>query len=263
MESVALQTSSPIRTVGLFVPCLVDQFLPEVGVATVRLLRALGLTVVYERRQTCCGQPAHNAGHARHAAQLAGRALRLFARQPVDAFVAPSGSCVSMLRNHAPGLFERPQDGAAWHAVAPRLYELTELLTGPLDPDAVRGSYPRRVAYHASCHLLRELGVVDAPGRLLAALEGIDLVPLADADVCCGFGGTFSAKQPEVSLAMGRAKVDALVRSGADELVLADAGCLLQVRGLLRGAGLTALRVRHVAEVLAEAVVGPAREGGP
>jgi L-lactate dehydrogenase complex protein LldE len=247
----------PIRVVGLFVPCLVDQLLPEVGVATVRVLRHLGLEVRYEPRQTCCGQPAHNAGHARHAERLAGRALRLFAGQVadgVDAVVAPSGSCVSMLRQHAPGLLRRPRDGAAWNVVAPRLFELTELLAGALGLSALPGRYPRRVAYHPSCHLARELGVTAAPTRLLASLAGITLLPLPDADICCGFGGTFSAKQPELSIAMGRAKAAALVASGAEELVMGDAGCLLQVRGVLAGQGPGALRARHVAEVLADAL---------
>ena len=243
-----------IRDVGLFIPCLVDQYLPEVGEAVVRLLRHLGLRVHYDPRQTCCGQPAFNAGHAEHAKRLAARALKLFAAAEVDALVAPSGSCVSMLRQHASTLDLDDEARRAWQNVVPRLFEVTELLAGPLGRTVLEGRYPRRVAYHDSCHLARELGVREAPRRLLRSLDELELRPLRDADVCCGFGGTFSTKNPELSVAMGRSKVAALLASGAEELVLGDAGCLLQVRGTLEGAGVTRVRVRHVDEVLADAV---------
>ena len=251
--AIATDTAD-IRRVALFIPCLVDTYLPEVGEAVVRLLRHLGLQLTYDHRQTCCGQPAFNAGHREHARRLTVRAIRLFARAEVDAVVAPSGSCVSMLRRHAGELDLSAEENVAWQALRPRLFELTELLAGPLALRSLPGRYPRRVAYHESCHLARELGVREAPQRLLRSLEGLEWVPLRDADVCCGFGGTFSTRNPELSVAMGRSKLAALLASGAEELVLGDAGCLLQVRGTIEGSGVTRVRVRHVAEVLADAV---------
>ncbi len=254
-EEPALSSKiAPIHDVGLFVPCLVDQYLPEVGEATVRVLRALGLRVHYERRQTCCGQPAYNAGHMKQARRLAGRTLRLFDAQPVDAIVGPSGSCVSMLRVHAARLDLKPRDRAAWASVAPRIFEVTEFLDLRLGLKRLEGRYPRCITYHASCHLTRELGVRDAPKRFLASLEGVELLPLPDEGVCCGFGGTFSTKLPELSMAMGRDKLDAFHRSGADELVMGDAGCLLQVRGVAKAAGEDPGRIRHIIEVFADAM---------
>ena len=247
-------TRKSYRTVGLFVPCMVDQFLPEVGEATVRVLRALGLTVTYDDRQTCCGQPAFNAGHVQPAAHLARRALAIFGDSSADAIVAPSGSCVAMLRIHAGELLSDPAERATWDTVRGKLFELTEFLAGPLGLEAIDGRYRRRVAYHESCHLARELGVRESPVRLLRSIDGLELTTLKDADVCCGFGGTFSAKQPELSIAIGEDKAARVLDSGADELVVGDAGCLLQIRGVLRGSQAAGVPVRHIAELLADAL---------
>jgi L-lactate dehydrogenase complex protein LldE len=244
-ESVA--RPRPAR-VALCITCLGEVFFPEVGVATVRVLRRLGLQVDFPSGQTCCGQPAFNAGFQQQARRVAQRYLAIFAEY--DYVVVPSGSCTAMLRHFYPLLFaEDPVLGEQAESLAQRTYELSEFLVRVMGVESVGATFAGKVGYHPSCHLARELGVVDAPPRLIAHVAGVELVPLEFAEQCCGFGGTFAIKYPQISDAMLQKKLAGLKDAGADTLVSCDAGCLLQIAGRLRRLGET-VRVMHLAELL-------------
>jgi L-lactate dehydrogenase complex protein LldE len=243
--------------VALFATCLADLAAPEAAVAAVRLLRHVGIDVEFPERQSCCGQPAFNAGYHVEARRLAEHHLRVF--EPYERVVVPSGSCAAMVVGHYPGLFA---PGTAEHAaavqLAARTSELASFLVDVLGRDDLgadlRGT---RVTYHDGCHALRTLRVAEAPRRLLLA-AGAELLESAGHDTCCGFGGLFAIKMPEVSAAMARAKHDGIRASGAEVLTSADSGCLLQLGGSLRRAAGTGSppgpRVVHLAELLWEGV---------
>jgi L-lactate dehydrogenase complex protein LldE len=234
--------------VQLLVTCLADQLAPEVGEATVRLLERLGHQVRFPEAQTCCGQPAFNDGFPDEAAALAARTVDIFAAPaPV---VVPSGSCATMLRHFYPGLLEHSTHAAAARALAARTFELSEFLVRVLGLIDVGARFHGRVTYHDSCHLLRELGVRDEPRRLLAAVADLELVELGYAEHCCGFGGAFAVKFPEVSSAILDAKIERIIATGAGAVVANDTGCLLQLAGGLRRRG-AAIRTLHLAEILA------------
>jgi L-lactate dehydrogenase complex protein LldE len=244
-----------VTEVGLFIPCYVDQFYPQVGLATVTLLERLGCRVHYPEAQTCCGQPMANAGSADAAAPLAERFLQIFKQFPY--IVCPSGSCVSMVRNHyrdlLPGRFELD-------AVGTRTFELCEFLVDVLHVEAIPGRFPYRVGLHQSCHGLRELRLGSGYERLvpsfnkvrklLASLEGITLVELSRPDECCGFGGVFSVDEEAVSCAMGKDRIADHLQAGAEVITGVDVSCLMHLEGLLRREK-KASRVQHVAEILA------------
>jgi L-lactate dehydrogenase complex protein LldE len=235
-------------TTGLFVTCLVDQFLPRVGEAAVGLLEAAGCRVAFPEAQTCCGQPLANGGYPDVARGLARRFVEIF--EPFDQVVTPSGSCAAMARVFVPKLLAgEPGWSARAAALAGRSFELTEFLDRRGFAPATAG-FAGRVAYHPSCHLLRELGVDAAPRRLLGRLPGIELVELPDAARCCGFGGAFSVKFPELSGAMLADKLAAIEASGAQVVTACDAGCLLHLGGGLARWG-SRVRALHVAELLA------------
>jgi L-lactate dehydrogenase complex protein LldE len=231
--------------VGLFVTCLADLVAPEVGVATARVLQRAGHEVVFPEGQTCCGQPAFNSGYREEAARVLRRTLRALAAADVDAYVAPAGSCTTMVRTFAAELLG--EDDEALTRVAPRLYELSEFLAAHGGDLAGRVT-PRRVAYHDSCHMLRELGLSREPRAALARLDGVALVDW-DGERCCGFGGTFSVRLPEVSVAMADEKLRSL--DGADCVCGADPSCLMHLRGRLERLG-SQVEVRHLAELLEE-----------
>jgi L-lactate dehydrogenase complex protein LldE len=235
--------------VGLFVTCLVDLVAPEVGVATARVLQRAGHEVVFPEGQTCCGQPAFNAGHRAEAARVLGATLRALAEARADAYVAPAGSCTTMVRTFARQLVASPD----LEYVAPRLYELSEFLAAHGGELAGRVA-PRRVAYHDSCHMLRELELEREPRAALGRLEGVELVDW-DAGRCCGFGGTFAVRQPELSVAMADEKLRTL--DGATTLCGADPSCLMHLRGRLRKLGRD-VEVKHLAELLEEGTRGDA-----
>ena len=240
--------------VGLFIPCYVDQFYPQVGLATVTLLERLGCRVHYPEAQTCCGQPMANAGSAEAAAPLAERFLNIFEQFPY--VVCPSGSCVSMVRNHYSDVLpNRPE----LQALGKRTFELCEFLFDVLHVEAVSGSFPHRVGLHQSCHALRELRLASGTERLvpqfnkvrtlLASLKGITLVELTRPDECCGFGGIFSVEEEAVSCAIGKDRIADHVQAGAEVITGVDVSCLMHLDGLLRREKRT-LHVRHVAEIL-------------
>ena len=245
---------SPV--VGLFVTCLVDLLRPSVGLAAVKLLEDAGCRVEVPLSQTCCGQPAYNGGDRANARAVAVQVIAAF--EGYDFLVAPSGSCAGMIKHHYPALFEdNPDLSVKAQALAARTYELVSFLTEIRGLDAVEARYEGRVTYHDSCSGLRELGIKAQPRHLLASVDGLSLVEMADAEVCCGFGGTFCVKYPDISNQMVGEKAAAIEDTGADTLLAGDLGCLVNMAGKLARRG-SNVRVRHVAEVLAGAAGGPA-----
>jgi len=242
--------------VALFVTCLVDFFRPTIGFAAVKLLEEAGCTVEVPRAQTCCGQPAYNSGDRKTAAAIARQVVDLFER--FDYVVAPSGSCAGMLRVHFPTLLA---DDAAYRdraaSLAAKSYELVAFLVDVLKQQRVAARFDGKVTYHDSCSGLRELGIKDQPRRLLASIEGLALRELPGAEVCCGFGGTFCIKYPEISDRLVDEKAQDIERSGAETILAGDLGCLLNMAGKLSRRG-AAVKTRHVAEVLAGMAEGPA-----
>ena len=238
--------------VSIFITCLVDQLYPEIGTSMVDLLTRLGVEVTFNKDQTCCGQPAFNSGYRDESRAVAVRMLDLFTREleSVDYIVAPSGSCVSMIRKSYACLFvDDPKRQAQAKRVADRLYELSEFLVEILDTQDVGAVFGGRVTYHDSCHLLRELGVSQAPRKLIKAVAGVDFVEMENAEGCCGFGGTFSVKHPEISAAIGAEKVRHIECSEAETVVACDASCLMHIGGFLNRKG-SAVRPVHLAEFL-------------
>ncbi|MBV1705146.1 MAG: (Fe-S)-binding protein [Hyphomicrobiales bacterium] len=234
--------------VGLFVTCLVDLFRPSVGFAAVRLIEESGCEVVVPR-QTCCGQPAYNSGDRKDAKAIARATIEAFAG--CDHVVAPSGSCAGTLRAHYPELFaDEPDFLPKARAFAARCHELTSFLVDVRGMERVAAEGVGAVAYHDSCSGLRELGVRAQPRKLLAAMQGTTLVELADPDACCGFGGTFAVKYPEISDAIVGRKADDVAATGAPLLLAGDLGCLMNMAGKLQRQGKPVV-ARHVAEVLA------------
>ena len=235
--------------VGLFVTCLVDLMRPRIGFAALALLERAGMTVVVATTQTCCGQPAYNAGDADSARALARKLLTEFG--DCDYLVLPSGSCAGMIRVHYPHLFADQSEREAIAALAARTYELTDFLVNVAKLADIPGHYAGRIAYHDSCSGLRELGVKQQPRSLLSRVPGATLVELTEPESCCGFGGTFSVKFDAISARMADNKCVQVAASGADTIVAGDLGCLLHLEGRLRRQGDTRTRVLHVAEVLA------------
>jgi L-lactate dehydrogenase complex protein LldE len=236
--------------VALFITCLIDQFFPQVGECVVKILRRLGVEVTFNPAQTCCGQPAFNTGYREEARAVATRVLDLF--DDADYVVAPSGSCTSMVRVFYPELFtEDPERLRKCERLRSRFFEFSEFLVKVLKVEDVGASFPHRVTYHDSCHLLRELGIEEQPRKLLRHVRGIEFVELQDYKLCCGFGGVFSVKFPEVSVAMGKDKLRAASETQAEYLVANDAGCLMHLAGLIHRQGLP-LKTLHLAEVLAQ-----------
>lgn len=240
--------SKNMPRVSLFITCLGDQFFPHVGECVVKILRQLGVEVTFNPAQTCCGQPAFNTGYRREAREVACRVLDLFDND--DYVVAPSGSCTSMVRVFYPELFsDDPERLKKAQRLQERFYEFSEFLVKVLKVEDLGASFHGRVTYHDSCHLLRELGISDEPRRLIRAVRGIEFVEMQDYRLCCGFGGTFSVKFPEVSVAMGEDKVRAASDAGAEYLVANDSGCLMHVGGVIHRRGLP-MQTLHLAELL-------------
>jgi L-lactate dehydrogenase complex protein LldE len=241
--------------VGLFVTCLVDLIRPVVGFASVKLLEQAGCTVEVPT-QTCCGQPAFNSGDRATTRAIAEQVITAF--ESFDYVVAPSGSCAGMLKQHYPELFE---GHAVWAPRAARFcaktYELVSFLVDVLKVDKVTAGFDGAVTYHDSCSGLRELGVKAQPRKLLASVRGLTVKEMHDADVCCGFGGTFCVKYPDVSNTIVTKKAEHIAASGAGTLLAGDLGCLMNMAGRLQRLG-QPVHVRHVAEVLAGMTDQPA-----
>jgi L-lactate dehydrogenase complex protein LldE len=241
--------AEPLR-VALFVTCLVDLFRPSVGFAAVKLLEDAGCTVEVPVGQSCCGQPAYNSGDRADAKAIARQVIAAFAGY--DYVVVPSGSCGGMIKMHYPALFaDEPTIAAQAQALAARTYELVSFLTDVLKRDRVVARYAGTVTYHDACSGLRELGVKEQPRRLLHSVAGLTLKEMATPEICCGFGGTFAVKYPEISDKMVSDKAADIAATGADTLLCGDMGCLLNMAGKLTRLG-KPIAVRHVAEVLAD-----------
>ncbi|MBU1205642.1 MAG: (Fe-S)-binding protein [Proteobacteria bacterium] len=221
-----------MKNVSLFIPCTVDLFLPHIGEATVTLLRRLGINSIYHEEQTCCGQPAINAGYQQAAQKAAKHFIKVFGED--DQVVSPSGSCVGMVKYHYPELFENePEWRRRAEELAPRMFELAQYLVDVLKAEDVGASFAGKVAYHESCHILRGLGVSEQPKKLIGNVPGTQLVPLNAAESCCGFGGEFANNFPDISESMVKDKVENYLSSGADLLLLGEPGCLLNIGGFL------------------------------
>ncbi len=237
--------------VSLFITCYNDTLFPETGQAVVRVLERLGHVVEFPAGQTCCGQMHYNTGYQAEALPLLERFVTQFKNS--EAVVVPSSSCVAMMKDHYPKIAESAGDErliAAVDALLPRIFEFSEFLTRRLGLEDVGATYPHRVTYHASCHGLRNLELGDGPLRLLKAVRGIDLVPLAGIDQCCGFGGTFAIKNAGVSSAMLEEKTTAVLNTGAEVCTACDNSCLMHIHGGLHRQG-SGVRGVHLAEILA------------
>lgn len=237
--------------VGLFVTCLTDSMFPEAGRATVQVLERLGVEVAFPAEQGCCGQMHINSGFPRDAVSMVRGFVDAFS--DFDYIVAPSGSCAGSVRHQHGGVARKYGDPALEARVretTPKVYELTEFITDVLGVDDVGATFNHRVAYHASCHSLRVAAIGDRPLRLLARVRGLELVEHEGADQCCGFGGTFSVKNSDVSTAMVIDKANAVVAVRPEFLVSVDSSCLMNIGGALAKGG-SSIRTMHLAEVLA------------
>ena len=235
--------------VALFVTCVVDTLFPDVGMSMVQVLERAGCRVQFPADQTCCGQPAFNSGYRDEARQVARHFLRVF--RDAEYVVSPSGSCTSMVSHHYAQLFEHePDTMAEVHRLEARTFEFSKFLTDVLQVEDVGARMDAVVTYHDSCHALRELKIKSGPRRLLANVTGLELREMDAAEECCGFGGTFSVKFPEISGGMVRTKIDSILRTGANVVVSIDSSCLMQIQGALERAG-SPVKAMHLAEVLA------------
>lgn len=234
--------------VTLFVPCFVDLMFPNVGISMVRLLERLGHTVECPEEIACCGQPAYNSGYWDEARGVAVKALERL--QDAEAVVIGSGSCGAMMHAFYPNLFAGTPQAEAAKALAAKCYEFSDFLVTKLGVNDVGARFPAKVTFHDGCHGLRELGAYKQPRKLLSCVKGLELVEMKE-QVCCGFGGTFAAKFPMISTAMGEVKCALARETGAEYIVSNDSSCLMQIQGLLDRQG-SKLKTIHLAEVLAQ-----------
>jgi len=259
MSAVPDDSAAPPR-VGLFVTCLVDLFRPAVGFATVKLLEDAGCTVEVPEAQTCCGQPAFNSGDRATTTAIARQVIEAF--EEFDYVVVPSGSCGGMVSRHYVELFAHDPE---WHgraeALAAKTHELVSFLVDVRGVDAVASQFEGGVTYHDSCSGLRELSIKAQPRKLLESVDGLTLAEMEDAEVCCGFGGTFCVKYPDISNEMVERKVASIEASGAGTVLAGDLGCLMNIAGKLSRKG-SPVAARHVAEVLAGMGDAPAIAAG-
>jgi len=235
--------------VSLFIPCLTDQFFPRVGINVYKILKKAGVDVDYPEAQTCCGQPAFNSGYHAEAIELAQRFLQIFRNS--EYIVSPSGSCTSMVKIFYPEILEQTQLQEQLHEITSKIYEFSDFLVNVLGITDLGVSFPHKVTYHDACHLLRELKIKQAPRDLIRQVRGIELVEMDRSEDCCGFGGTFSVKYPEISTAMVEDKAAAIVQTGAEYVVANDSSCLMQIDGYLRRNRMAAKPI-HLADLLGE-----------
>jgi L-lactate dehydrogenase complex protein LldE len=245
----AAEVPSRPRSVYYFGTCLVDLFFPQAGLSGIRLIQREGVRVIFPQGQTCCGQPAFNSGYSEEARSVAQKQIALFP-EPFP-IVVPSGSCAAMMKHHYPALFGGHALAPQARAFADRVVELTELLSDVLRVQLTDRGEPEKVTWHSSCHAMREMGIEEQPKRLLGQLNNIYIVPLEREKECCGFGGTFAVRYPEISAAMVEDKAADVAATGAETLLSGDAGCLMNIAGRLEAEG-SKVRIRHIAEFLWE-----------
>jgi len=240
-------------TVYFFGTCLMDAVYPDAGMTAIRLLESLGAKVVFPQGQSCCGQPAYNSGFTREARAVARKQIQVFSKSyPI---VVPSGSCAGMMKHHYPTLFAGAPDEEAARHFSERVVELSEYLARVLAVTLDDRGEPITVTWHSSCHALREMDVIRYSKALLGQLKNVTLVELERETECCGFGGTFAVKQPAISAAMVKDKVNDIVRTGASTVVAGDCGCLMNITGAMEHAGVT-VAGKHLAEFLWERING-------
>lgn len=245
-----MSSSEKQQKIRLFISCLVDNFFPEVGEAMLRVLSGMGLEIEFPQNQTCCGQPAFNSGHRQEAEKVARHFLDVFGDAD-EAIVCPSGSCVSMVKNYYKELFHDDLEALSRvERISSNIYEFSEFVFQRKETLSLDSAYRGRVTFHDSCHALRELGISSQPRELIESLSEVELIEMTMADACCGFGGTFSIKYPEVSKSMLQEKIDSITNSGADAVVSTDMGCLMNIKGLVSRKKLP-VKVLHLAELLA------------
>ena len=236
------------QTVSLFVPCFVDQLMPEVAVDAVKVLQRIGYSVQFDEEQTCCGQPAFNTGYWSEARPCAERFVRIF--KSAEIVVCPSGSCTAMVRSFFPELLSGTTVYEDAIELGRRTFEFSEFLVKAAGITDVGAVFPHSVTYHAACHGLRELHLREEPLKLLRKVKGLKLVEMARFDECCGFGGTFSTKFESISLAMGRSKAENVAAAGAEYVTAIDSSCLMHLQGIL-GKQQARARAIHLASILA------------
>lgn len=233
--------------VTLFIPCFIDACFPKAGASAVQILERLGHTVKYPQDLTCCGQPAFNSGYWEETRTVARPVLKRL--KDAEVVVILSGSCGAMIKNFYPELFQgRPEETDA-RALAEKCYEFSDFLVTRLGVSDLGARFPHKITFHDGCHGRRELGIKEQPRKLLAAVRGLTLVEMEEAETCCGFGGTFSAKFPAVSAAMGEGKLASALETGAEYIVSNDSSCLMHQQGIIDRQGLP-LKTIHLAEVL-------------
>lgn len=236
--------------VSLFVTCLVDQMWSNIGTSCVSVLGRAGCDVEFDERQTCCAQPAFNTGYRNEARQVAQRFIEIYEESKAEAIVSPSGSCTAMV-HHFPELFSAdPEWRERAKAIAARTHELSSFLVRVLKVDDVGASWQGKLTWHDACHGLRDLNIKSEPRSLIRKVRGAELIELDNAEACCGFGGTFAVKYPEISVAILDQKIEAIERSGVNAVVSGDASCLMQIGGRLSRKG-SQVKVMHLAELLA------------
>ncbi|MCI0513911.1 (Fe-S)-binding protein [candidate division KSB1 bacterium] len=237
--------------VSLFIPCLSEHLFPESALSMVKIFKHLGLEIDYVEDQTCCGQPAFNSGYRQAMIPIAERLIELF--KDKECVVAPSGSCTSMVRVFYQELAIRDELKPALANLSKKIFEFTEFLVTILQKPDLGGAFPHRVTYHESCHLSRELGIREQPRQLIRNIKNIDFVEMTSPDLCCGFGGTFSYKFSDVSMAMVARKCQNIENSGAEFCIGADSSCLMNIEGYLRKHHLKA-KTLHIADLLARSL---------
>jgi L-lactate dehydrogenase complex protein LldE len=233
--------------IHLYVPCFVDQFFPQAGMAMVRVLESLGHEVAFEESILCCGQPAFNSGYWEEARAVAIKTVE--ALQGADVVVIGSGSCGAMIQKFYPELFKGTPHEAQAKALVQKTFEFSDFLYRRLKVTDLGARFPHKVTYHDGCHGLRELGIKQAPRELLKQVKGLTLVEMKEAESCCGFGGTFAAKYPSISTAMGEGKCASALETNAEYIVSGDSSCLMQIQGLLSRQN-KSIKPIHLAEIL-------------
>lgn len=236
---------------ALFIPCLTEHFYPKSGISMVKILEYFGVEVEYVEGQTCCGQPAFNSGYKDETIPVAEKFIRIF--QDKDYIVGPSGSCVSFVKFFYDDLNIDDKLKPSYQKIKNKIYEFTEFLVDVLKIDSIPGEFKHKVTYHDSCHPLRELKIHDQPRKLISSIKNINFVEMERADICCGFGGTFSAKFEDVSVAMVETKCGFIKESGAEFCVGSDSSCLMNIEGYMRKHKINS-KTMHIAELIAESM---------
>jgi len=234
--------------VQLFIPCFVDQLYPQTGMNMVKVLEKLGCTVTYNTKQTCCGQPAFNAGYREEAKSVATKFLHDFNGDSY--IVSPSGSCTGYVRNFYDKLFENSSDHNRCNQVRGKMYEFTEFITKILHVNGIGATLKGKATYHDACGALRECGIKTAPRRLLANVNGLELVEMKECETCCGFGGTFAIKYEPISMGMAQVKVKSALETGAKYMITTDVSCMMHIQGYINENNLP-IQTMHIADVLA------------